>query len=77
MYGGRPTLELPTLELPWTPVGHMYVSGGRPTLERPAHPGAKRPTLEREKAHPAAKKDALGRRTPPLEQPALDPGIKS
>jgi hypothetical protein len=57
MYGGRPTLDLPTLELPWSPEGHIYIiSRGRPTLERPAHPGAKRPTLEREKAYPAAKK---------------------
>jgi hypothetical protein len=78
MYGGRPTLELPTLELPWTPVGHMYVYFWGATYPRAACPP------RGEKAYPGAgkgppcsQKDALGRRTPPLEQPALDPGIKS
>jgi hypothetical protein len=82
MYGGRPTLELPTLELPWSYPGApwdmcMYVSRGGPTQERPAHPGAKRPTLEQKKAYPAAKKTPWSAERPPLEQPTLDPGIES
>ena len=71
MYGGRPTLELPTLELPWTPVGHMYVYFWGATYPRAAClPWG-------ENAYPGAGKAPWSRKTPPLQQPTLDLGMKS
>jgi hypothetical protein len=74
--------DLPWSYLPWSYPGapwdiYMYIPGGAtypraacPPWGEKAYPGAG-------KRLPCSQEDALERRTTPLEQPTLDPGIKS